>query len=71
MYARYPEISVIDCHGFVPADADYFSNAELALHPNSRGHNEYGKNLLKALIPIMGQPEERDEPALAKLAIEG
>lgn len=69
VYGRYPEISVIDCRDFVPEDASYFSNSELALHPNSAGHRIYGKRLLQALKNIMGEPKLRDETAEAERAL--
>ena len=68
VYARYKDISVIDCHEFVPKDYDYFSDTNLAIHPNSKGHDEYGMNLLKELEKVMGKPEKRDESLLAKEA---
>ncbi len=70
VYSRYPEVSVIDCHGFVPFDYTYFSSAELAIHPNSKGHDEYAKNLLKALEKVIGKPQPRDDALLARLALE-
>ena len=70
IYARYPEVSVIDCHDFVPFDYDYFSSTELAIHPNSKGHDEYAKNLLKALENVIGKPKLRDDALKAKLAFE-
>lgn len=53
IYARYPKIYVIDAHPFIPFDASYFSNSELALHPNTEGHNLYGEKLLQELKNIM------------------
>ena len=68
IYAEYPEVSVIDCHSFVPFDDSYFSSSELAIHPNSKGHDEYAKNLLNALEKVIGKPEKRDDQLLAEQA---
>lgn len=38
-----PNLTVIDCFGFVPADGKYF--ADLTLHPNDEGFAHYFKNL--------------------------
>ena len=70
IYAKYDGISVINCHSFVPFDYGYFSSTELAIHPNSKGHAEYGKNLLKALKDVIGEPEERNDAMLAQKAFE-
>lgn len=70
IYSQYEYVSIIDCHTFVPFDSEYFSSSELAIHPNSKGHDEYAKNLLKALENVLGKPEIRDDKLLAKLAFE-
>jgi hypothetical protein len=54
IYSAYPDITVIDAHSFVPTGVAYFSSSALLLHPNTIGHQEYSKNLLPWLVPIMG-----------------
>ena len=43
IYKKHNNIIIIDAHEYIPYDASYFSNATLALHPNSKGHELYGK----------------------------
>lgn len=45
-------IKIIDCYDFVKHNAKYFSNSDLALHPNTLGHKQYGKNLLKKVVNL-------------------
>ena len=59
VYARYPEISVIDCYPFLPHDFSLFSDPHFAIHPNSAGHDLYALRLLEALGPILGAPAPR------------
>lgn len=72
IYARYPEISVIDCHEFVPNEAEYFSQPTFFLHPNTLGHVEYGKNLIAAIdaANLIPRPETVDWPAEAKAKLD-
>ncbi len=60
IYQRHPRITIIDCYDFVPHESAFFSNSELALHPNSAGHRIYGENLLRRLRSVLGEPPRRD-----------
>ena len=42
-------IIIIDCYDFIKHNSKYFSNSDLALHPNTSGHKQYGKKLLKTI----------------------
>ena len=41
--AELPNLTVIDCFGFVPADSRYFE--DLTLHPNEAGFDFYFRGL--------------------------
>ncbi len=41
--AKYPNMTVIDCQSFIPAEAKYF--ADLVLHPNDEGMALYAQQL--------------------------
>jgi len=69
VYSRYEDIKVIDCYNYIPFDAKYFSNATLALHPNSDGHKIYGEKLLVDLKKIIGNPPLRNDKEDAKIAL--
>ncbi|MCI5744723.1 MAG: SGNH/GDSL hydrolase family protein [Erysipelotrichaceae bacterium] len=60
IYQRYDDIHIIDAHDYIPFDASYFSNATLALHPNSKGHEIYGNKLINDLKTIIDKPKLAD-----------
>lgn len=55
IYQRYQDITIVDAYNYIPHDAIYFSNATLALHPNSKGHEIYGNMLINDLERIIGK----------------
>lgn len=70
IYQKHPNITIIDAHEYIPYDAIYFSNATLALHPNSLGHELYGNMLIKDLEKIIGKADLKDDKEEARRCIE-
>lgn len=68
IYQRYDGIKIIDCYRYIPFDAKYFSNSNLALHPNYAGHAIYGDRLIEDISHIFGRPKKNyDKYYAAKL----
>ena len=70
IYERKKDIIIIDCYDFIPPDSHYFSNSELALHPNSFGHSLYGAKLLEKLKNILGAPPLHNDAETAKKTLQ-
>ena len=69
IYKKHNNIIIIDAHEYIPYDVSYFSNATLALHPNSKGHELYGDKLINDLKRIIGNVTIKDDKEEARRCI--